>query len=161
MATGTIILPILGATPDPTNPPGLAFSTAGRPYLTFDTGTDELCLWTFDIPSNYASAPVCNVIYSAAVNSGTFQPSVEIMGVVDAADLDTDAWDTANAATATTVPGTIGLMDTISWAQTNDGSPSALAANGYAALRLRRDVSGDTAAGDVYVWAVSLEYTTT
>jgi len=160
MATGTILLPLLAASPDPTNPPGVLFSTAGRPYLAFDTTTDELCLWTFDVPVSYASAPVFNVIYSCAVASGTFQPSVEVMGVADAADLDTDAWDTANAATATTVPGTIGLQDTISWALTNDGSPSALAANGYAALRLRRDVSGDTAAGDVYIWAASMQYTT-
>ena len=161
MATGTIILPVIAAMGDPTNPPGLAFTAANRPYLAFNDTADELCLWAFQLPAEYASAPQFNVVYSSVANSGTFMPSVEVMAVADAADLDTDAWDTANAASATTVPGTIGLQDTIQWSLTNDGSPSAMAASGYVALRLRRDVSGDNHEGDVYVWACSLTYTTT
>lgn len=161
MATGTIILPILAAVPDPTNPPALAFTAANRPYLLFDGTTDELCSWHFIMPANYASAPVLKVLYSSEAGTSTSEAmEAEVMAVVDGADLDTDNYDTVNVSDAATSPATAGLQDTISITLTNDGAPSALAARSYAAIRLRRD-AGTGDASDLEVWAVSLEYTTT
>ena len=168
MATGTILLPILGATPDPTNPPAVLFTAANRPYLTFDASTDELCLWTFRMPENYASAPLLKVQYSmvSAVSGDANNEIViaaEVMSVDDGEDVDTDSFDTPNVSTTTVVPATAGLMDDLSITLTNDGSPSPMAANANVSIRFRRDAdnAADDAAGDMEVWAVSLEYTTT
>ena len=159
MATGTIILPILGATPDPTNPPGLAFTTAGRPYLTFDGTTDELCSWTFEMPSNYASGPIIRVHYSmASATTNNVAVRTEVMATADGEDIDTDNYAAVEASADATVPGTAGLSDIITDAL---GTPT-IAANDYIALRFGREnaTSGTNATGDMEVWAVSLEYTT-
>lgn len=159
MATGTVILPISGAELDATNPPGIVFVNSRR-KLTFDTDTDEVCRWIFRCPQDYASAPVAKVQYAMDVaTSGTLQWEVAIMAVSDGdtQDVDSDNFDTVNANSAT-VPGTVGYLDEISVALTNNGS---LAAGDWMCVKLNRDVGvGGDAAGDAEVWNVSLEYTT-
>ena len=161
MATGQINLSIPPQMYDATNPPGLEFTAAGRPYLTFQDTTDELCIWTFRMPANYSSAPVAKIQYSMATAT-TLEVivAVEIMAVSDGEDVDTDSYDTANTSAATTVPGTAGLMDEITLTLTNADS---LAAGDYVSVRFRRDANnaGDDATGDLELWAIALEYTTT
>lgn len=160
MATGTIILPLLAAVPDGTNPPGVAFTAAGRPYLTFDGTTDELCSWSFRIPQNYASALTIKVQYSmASATANNVAIRTEVMAIADGEDVDTDNYAAVEASADATVPGTAGLMDEISDAL---GTPT-VAAGDYISLRLGREngTSGSNATGDMEVWAVSLEYTTT
>lgn len=160
MATGTIVLPILGFNLDDTNPPAVQFSN-NRPKLVFDSATDEIIYIAFRMPSDYASAPVLKAQYSMA-SAITLEVIIgcEVMAVSDgdAQDLDADSYDTVNTSAATTVPGTVGYMDGISLALTNADS---LAAGDYVALKIRRDAdnAGDDAAGDMEVWAISLEYT--
>ncbi len=160
MATGTIILPVLSAVPDATNPPGLDFSTASRPFLTFDGTTDELCSWSFEIPSNYASGMTIRVHYSmASATSNVVAIRTECMAIADGEDIDTDNFAAVEASADAAVPGTAGLSDIIADALTTP----TLAANDYLCLRFGREngTSGTNATGDMEVWAVSLEYTTT
>jgi hypothetical protein len=161
MATGTIILPVLGASLDSANPPGLAFSQS-RPKLLFDDTTPQLAYWVFRMPANYASGLVAKIQYSmasAVANEVDFEVSVMAVTDADAQDLDSDSYDTANSGSAT-VPGTAGYLDEISVTLSNADS---VAAGDWVALRLARDAddaTNDDATGDAEVWNVSLEYTT-
>ena len=160
MATGTILLPIVAAIPDPSNPPARGFTAANRPYLLFDDTPDELVLWHFRTPTDYASALTIKWQYSmvsAATNVVAIR--TEIMAIADGEDIDTDSYSVVEASADATVPGTAGLMDEISDAL---GTPT-VAAGDYISLRVGREngTSGTNASGDMEVWAVSLEYTTT
>lgn len=160
MATGTILLPILAAVADATNPPALSFTTANRPYLEFDDTTDELCSWHFRMPVNYASDATIKVIYSmTSATTNVVAVRTELMAIADGEDIDTDNFSTVEASDDDTVPGTAGLSGEISDVLTTP----TIAAGDYVALRLGREnaTSGTNATGDMEVWAVSLEYTTT
>ena len=159
MATGTIVLPVPGKF-DATNPPGIAFSTAGRPHLLFDDTTDELMLWQFRMPANYASGLTIKWQYSmASATTNVVAIRTEVMATADGEDIDTDNYAAVEASADATVPGTAGLMDEISEAL---GTPT-VAANDYISIRAGREnaTSGTNATGDMEVWAISLEYTTT
>lgn len=160
MATGTIMLPIPAHWADPTNPPGLAFTAANRPYLTFDGTTDELCGWSFRMPENYSSALTIKVQYSmdtATANNVAIR--TEVQATADGENVETDNFSAVEASADATVPGTATFLDEISDAL---GTPT-VAAGDYIALRLGREnaTSGTNATGDMFIWAVSLEYTTT
>jgi len=162
MATGTILLPIMGCVLDAASPPGYAF-TNSRPKLLFNDTTDEIIYWTFRMPVDYASSPVLKVFYSmAGANTEdeiVFDCLVMAVSDGDAVDMDTDSYDASNAATKT-VPDTAGRPDEVSVTLANaDG----VAAEDFVALKAFRDADNiaDDAAGDMEVWAASLEYTTT
>lgn len=167
MATGHIILPILAAVPDPSLPPGIAFySGTNRPYLTFDgTASIEKCIWTFQMPSDYASAPNVDILWSAAsVTTGNVQWTIKIMAVT--ANTDTDAIGTDSYAAENTIQDSHLGTTATRLHLINTGTLSnadSLAASDYVALQLSRDYSDaeDTIAEDCYVHAVMLKYTTT
>ena len=160
MATGSILLPIPAHSADPTNPPGLAYTAANRPYLTFDGTTDELCLWTFRMPQDYGSGLTIYVQYSmATATADNIAIRTEVMAIADGEDVDTDSFSAVEASADKAVPtGTAGDMDVVSDAL---GTPT-VAARDYICLRFGREnaTSGTNATGDMEVWAVSLEYTT-
>lgn len=162
MATGTVILPILGCRFSSSSPPGLAF-TNDRPKLLFDDTTDEIVFWTFRMPVNYASAPVLKAFFSmAGANTDdeiVFDCLVMAVSDGDAVDMDADSYDAANAATKT-VPDLAGRPDEVSVTLTNE---DGVAAGDFVALQVFRDADNvaDDAAGDMEVWVVSLQYTTT
>ena len=161
MATGTILLSIPPQQLDSTNPPGFAVTAAGRPYLLFDGTTDELCLWAFRMPENYASGLTIKVQYSMVTAiTNVIRIRTEVMAKADTEDVDTDAFAAVEPSADDTVPATTaGLMGEISEALTTP----TIAAGDYIALRFGREnaTSGTNASGDMEVWAVSLEYTTT
>ena len=80
------------------------------------------------------------------------------MAIADTEDIDTDNFAAVEASADDTVPGTAGDMGVISDAL---GTPT-VAASDYIALRLGREngTSGTNATGDMEVWGVWLEYTT-
>lgn len=159
MATGTVLLPTLGAELDDTNPPGVSFVSSRR-MLLFDADTDEIIYYTFRMPQDYSSAPVLKFQYSmASATSGNVIVGCEVMAVTDGEAVDSDSYDTVNTSSATAVPGTAGLMDEISLSLSNADS---VAAGDYVALKIRRDAdnASDTATGDLEYWGAALEYTT-
>ncbi len=160
MATGTIILPLLGGVPDPTNPPAVAFTAAGRPHLLFDGTTDELVMWLFELPGDYSSGLTIRAHCSmASATTTNVALRTEVMAIADGEDIDTDNFAAVEASADATVPGTAGLSDII----TDALATPTVAANDYIALRFGREnaTSGTNATGDMEVWAVSLTYTTT
>jgi len=159
MATGTIILPIHGFVPDPTNPPAMAWTAAGRPYVLFDGTTDELGVWVFPLPSDYASGLTIYCQYSmASATANNIAIRTEVMAMADTEDVDTDNFAAVEASADDTVPGTAGLMGVVSDAL---GTPT-VAASDYIALRFGREnaTSGTNASGDMEVWNLWLQYTT-
>ena len=166
MATGTILIPILSGVFDGTNPPSVGFSTAGRPYLAFDQATDELIVYSFRMPENYASALVAKIIWSGSTSTTathTATWSVEVMATTPETDSvanDTDSFDTANTADDDILGTTAKRPQLVSITLTNADS---VAAGDYVAIRLSRDANAanDDLTEDAWVWAFSLEYTTT
>ena len=164
MATGTVILPVVGASFPATNPAALSFSSA-RGKLLFDDTIDESCLWTFRMPANYASAPVLKVQFSMAsdhdpAHKVEFEGSIMAVTPQDAQNMDADSYDTVNRGN-TTINDDLGYMEEVSITLTNADS---VAAGDFVSLKLARDADAtgenDNATGDAEVWAVSLEYTT-
>jgi len=167
MATGTILLPILAAVSDPTNPPGLAFTaTDSRPYLTFDDGSNiEGCVWSFRMPENYSSAPVAKIQWSGSsstTTSHTCQWSVFVMALTANTDGAADAEDfAAENVVADDILGTTAKrIQEVSLTLTNNDN---LAANDYVTIQLLRDYTDatDDLPEDAWLWGMSLEYTTT
>lgn len=166
MATGTILLPIPAHSADPTNPPGFGVTTANRPYLTFDSGTDELVLWTFRMPENYASAPALKIVWSGSSSTTTSHTVFwrgEVMAMTadtDSVAIDADSFDTINTVSDDILGTTAKRPQTVSLTLTNADS---VAAGDYVALRFGRDAdnASDDLPEDAWLWAVSLEYTTT
>lgn len=164
MATGTIILPIPPQGFDATNPPGLRWED-GVPELLFDGGsTNEPALWRFRMPENYASGLTAKLQWKmASATTGNVEFIVEVMAITpaDAADADTPSYATSNVTGAIAVPGTAGHVKETSLALSND---DGLAPGDLVWLKVARnaaDTTDDTAAGDLELAAISLEYTTT
>jgi hypothetical protein len=132
-----------------------------RPVLAFDASTDETAYWTLVAPqgiSGTLTAVVTYMMASATSGKVDFEGSIEAVSDGDAVDLDaTTSFDTANAITAPTVPGTAGHIDQFTITLTNQDS---IAAGDYVRFRLVRDAddaTNDTATGDCYVLTVDLQ----
>ena len=158
MVTGTINLSILGGIFDSTNPPGVGFTAANRPYLLFDGTTDELITWTFQLPQDYNGdlTLFCQYSMDYAVGNNV-AIRTEVMAIADTEDIDTDNYASVEASIDDTVPATPGNMSVVSDTLTTP----TLAAGDYIALRFGREntTSGNNANGDMEVWNIWLEYT--
>jgi hypothetical protein len=166
MATGTVILPLLAAVADATNPPGLSFST-GRPYWAFADAADEVLYFTLRVPADYASAPVLKFQWSGSASTTATETvtwACQVMNMTPDVDgaMDSDAYDTANTVDDDILGTTAKRLQEASMALTNDGSNGVLAAEDYIALKVFRDGDGgnDDLTEDAWLWALSLEYTT-
>jgi len=166
MATGTIILPILAAIPDPTLPPALKFASGtARPYLAFDgSASIEKCMWTFRMPSDYASALTAKIQWSGSSSTTvthTVQWSIFVMALTADTDgaADSDSYDSENVVSDDILGTTAKRIQEASLTLTNADS---VAAGDYVAIQLARDYSdaADDLVEDAWLWALSLEYTT-
>lgn len=136
-----------------------------RSYLAFDQTNPETCYSkAFRLPDAYASGTVtAKIAYcmQAGVTTGTVQFEIAVEAIADDAAHDLDAgmyFDSINdiPSTGETVPGTAGYMSILSGTLTNKDS---MAAGNYVRISLARDADDgthDTAAGDAYVFWVSL-----
>lgn len=154
-----LALPINGASLDSSTPAGLAFANS-IPYLAFDDAADEHAYFSFIMPSDFdnTASPTLKLRYSAAsATSGNVVFAAEVMAVSENEAQGSESYDTANSATDA-VPGTAGLVGYASITLTNRDS---LAADDLARIRISRDANNgsDTATGDIYLHAASLEYT--
>lgn len=166
MATGTILLPILAAIGDPTNPPGIAFASGtNRPYLTFDgTAAIEACVWTFRMPENYDSGLNAYIQWSGSsstTTSHTVQWTVKVMALTPDTDgaADSDSYDSENVVSDDILGTTAKRIQECSVALSNADS---VAAGDYVSIQLSRDYSdaADDLAEDAWLWGFTLEYTT-
>lgn len=165
MATGYIDFDMGGATADVTSPAGCEyFNNTGvtmKRWL-FDAATDEFIHFQFVIP-DYASALVVRAKFamtSATTNNIVVQAGLMAVTPGDSAAIDTGSLDTLNASSATAVGGTAGYMKDVTITMTNVDS---LAAGDQVFLKFGRDAdnASDNATGDMELYGLTLEYTTT
>lgn len=140
------------ATPDTRN---------GHPVLDFDDTTAETAIFSDILPRNYAGGGITVYVTWAATSatSGTIGWTVEIERVGVALDIDADSFASAQTITAATTSGTSGIPTTTNVAITDGANMDSLAVGEKFRLRLKRDVSNDTAAGDAEVLGVEIKET--
>lgn len=174
MATGSILLPIIGAIlPDgSTNNAAAQFervkSSAAAPslhfvQLLFDPSADEHAYWTFRMPANYASGPVLKLQWKANATTGDVV-WVGRLAAITPADTDTPnekALASANSATTSVNATEARRLVETSITLTNADS---VAAGDWVTLLVHRDADNgsDTLnSNDAELVSVTLEFTTT
>jgi len=172
MATGSILLPIIGATlPDGSASNAAAQfqrvkSSAAAPSLhfvelLFDPSTDEHAYWTFRMPANYASAPVLKLLWkaNATTNSVVWVGKLAAITPTDAETPNEKALGADNSATTAVNATEARRLVETSITLTNADS---VAAGDLATLCVFRDANNgsDTCTVDAELVAVTIEYTT-
>ena len=129
-----------------------------RPYLIYDAATSWCASWTFQLNSDYGTAPQVVFNYRmASATSGSFSMgwSVWKTSPAQAEDAQTEGYATVNTCTDSAVQGTAGRLDTVTCVLTNDDS---MAAGDTVTLRGCRDIA-DTATGNAELISAALRYT--
>ena len=163
MATGDTLLAFF---PSDNEPPASNYATLdirnGHPVLDFDTTTAEAAIFTGVLPRNYAGGGVTVYIHAAltSATTGTLGWLVAFERMSDGStDIDSDSFASDQTVTATTVPGTSGVILVLNVAVSNGANMDSVAVGESFRLRITRDVTNDTAAGDAELLAVELKET--
>jgi hypothetical protein len=130
-----------------------------RPVLDFDTTTQEAAIFTGIMPSDYAGGGVTISLWCAlsTATSGTVGWDVAFERTqVATDDIDSDSFATAQTVTAVTVPGTSGHVLKMTINVSDGANMDSIAAGELFRLRVRRDVTNDTAAGDAELLRVAM-----
>jgi len=151
--------------PSDNEPPSSNYATLdtrnGHVVLDFDTTTQESAIFTGLMPRHYAGGNIVVYIHCMLTSStsGTVGWDVTIERDADAGDdMDSDSWATAKTVTAVTVPGTSGVIKVLSVTLTAGATDTdSVAVGDVFRIRIRRDVSNDTASGDAELLAVELK----
>lgn len=133
-------------------------STERRLVLAYDAavgaGSEERCSWEAVAPQGLTGALTAVVFYSmASATTGGVRVGVAVEAVTPADAVDLDAatsYDTQNAASDTSVPGTAGHMEAISVTLTNADSMAAGDLVRFQLMRLNNHAD-DSASGDMHV----------
>lgn len=166
MATGHIEL-TGNVIPDFTAPCGMAHSN-NVPYYTFDDTANETFHVALTIPNNYASAPVLKMI-GAPITTQTGVKSVDFEAAVWATSA-TESLTSASFDTANTLSGGktdlasgigSGTMFLLTHTLTNADSMAVGDRVVIKVTRVATDTTNDTVVGDVAIFNVYFEYTTT
>lgn len=159
MASGNSLLTFLPLANEPPSSNYAAIDTRNsHPILDFDDTTQEAAIWSGVLPRHYGGGGITVYVhYSAVATTGTAGFDVAFERIGDGQqDVDADGFATAQTVTAVTVPGTSGNVDIASVAVANGADMDSIAVGELFRLRVRRDVTNDTAVGDVEVHAVEL-----
>lgn len=134
----------------------------GHLVLDFDTTTQETAIFSGLMPRHYAGGGVTVYVHAmlSSATTGTLGWDVSFERMSDATtDLDADSFATAQTITAATVPGTSGVVLVLNVAISNGANMDSVAAGESFRLRIRRDVSNDTASGDAELLMVEVKET--
>lgn len=150
--------------PTDNEPPTSNYATLSvrnnHPILQFDTSTQETAIFTDKLPQDISLVNGLSVYVqwvASTATSGTVGWDVSFERIADAGiDIDSDSFGTAQTITAATVPGTAGISDVTSVSFTQAQLPTSFAAGDMYRVRIRRDVSNDTATGDAEILSVEL-----
>ena len=134
-----------------------------HPVLDFDTATDEYAIFSAVMPQSYAGTTGVTVYVHYSMETATsgtcaWQVSFERIGDQQQ-DVDTDSWATANNIAAVTVPGTSGFVDVVNTTFTDGVDMDSVTAGELFRIRVNRDISADTGAGDAELHAVEIRET--
>lgn len=163
MASGDTLLVFM---PNDNEPPSSNYATLdtrnAHPVLDFDTTTQETAIFSGVLPRNYGGGGITVYVHAmlSSATSGTLGWDVSFERMSDATtDLDSDSFASAQTITATTVPGTSGVVLVLNVAVSNGANMDSIAVGEAFRLRIRRDVANDSATGDAELLAVELKET--
>ena len=134
----------------------------GHLVLDFDDSTQETAMFSAVMPRAYAGNGVTVYLHWGATTAivGTGGWDVSFEQISDSAqDIDSDGFATAQTVTAATVPGTSGQFKITSVAITDGANMDSVTAGEGFRIRIRRDVSADTAVGDLELMYVEIKET--
>jgi hypothetical protein len=132
----------------------------GHVVLDFDTTTQEAAIFSGVLPADYGGAGITVSIFCAltSATTGTVGWLVSIeRNDASSLDIDSDSFATAQTVTATTVPGTSGQLLKLSVNISNGANMDSLAAGELFRIKIERDVTNDTAAGDAELLRVTMK----
>lgn len=163
MATGNTLLTFH---PFNNEPPSSAYATLdtrnGHPVLDFDDTTQEAAIFTGILPRHYGGGGITVYVHWAATSatSGTGGWDVAFERIGNGSqDIDADSFATPQTVTAATVPGTSGNVSITDVAIADGANMDSLAAGESFRIRIRRDVTNDTATGDLELIGIEIKET--
>ncbi len=163
MASGDTLV-ILGAQEN--QPPTSNFATLdtrnSHPVLDFDASTNESAVFRSVMPRQYDGGGVTVYLHIAmtSATSGNTDWDVAFERIGDQQqDLDADGFAAANSVDNTTVPGTSGFVDIVAITFTDGADMASVAVGEAFRLKITRDATSDTAAGDAELLAIEIKET--
>lgn len=128
-----------------------------HPVLDFDTTTQETVYFHGVMPDNYDAEGITIELWWTATSatSGTIGWDVSLEQM-DGLDVDGDSFATAQTVTAATVSATNGTLQSSSVSIADGTAMDSLVAGDMFRLRVRRNVSADTATGDAELHMVEM-----
>ena len=165
MATGDTLLSL---NPLSSEPPATAYATLdsrnNHPVLNFDAANDESTYFSAILPRNYSGNGLTAYLHWAAAEAttGTVKWEAAFERMSDGTtDIDSNAFATAKAASAATVPGTSGFVEETTIAFSNSEIDGIVVGDSFR-LMVTRDANhstDDTAAGFAQLLMVELKET--
>ena len=147
-------------------PPASNFATLdvrnNHVVLDFDDTTAEYAIFRGILPRHYSGGGITVYVHYSATSAitGTAGWTVEFERIGDGSqDIDSDGFATAQTITAATVPSTSGHVDILNVAITDGANIDSIAVGESFRIRIKRDVTNDTAAGDLELMAIELKET--
>lgn len=130
--------------------------------LDFDATTDESAVFRGKMPRHYDGGGV-TVSISYAMSTATsgdidWDAAFERIGDQQQ-DIDSDGFAAVNSTDNTTVPGTSGNVDVVDITFTDGADMDSVAAGEEFRIKITRDASADTAAGDAELTVVEIRET--
>jgi len=161
MASGDTLLIF---TPLHNEPPASNYATIDlrnqHPVLDFDAATNESAVFSSVMPRNYDGGGITVYLHysMSSATSGTVDWDVAFERIGDQQqDIDSDGFASAKSIDDTTVPGTSGLVDVVSLSLSHGAEIDNTAAGNEFRIKVTRDATSDTAAGDAELLAVELK----
>ncbi len=153
MASGDTLLTFtpLHNEPPASNPATLDTRNS-HPVLDFDASTNEDAVFSAVMPRHYAGTTGITVYIHYAMSTATsgdvdWDVAFERIGDQQQ-DIDSDGFAAVNSVDNTTVPGTSGNVDIVNVTFTDGADMDSVAVGEGFRMKITRDASSDTAAGD-------------
>lgn len=164
MASGDTLLVFTALNNEPPATNYATFDVRNQhPVLDFDATTNESAVFSAIMPRNYAGTTGVTVYLHYAMStaeSGDVDWDVAFERIGDQQqDIDADGFTTVQSVDNTTVPATSGLVDIVSVAFTNGAQMDSVAVGEGFRIKVTRDATSDTAAGDAELLFVEIKET--
>jgi hypothetical protein len=163
MASGdTLLIFVPQSNEPPASNPATFDVRNGHPVLDFDATTNEIAIFSNNMPRNYAGGGLTAYLHYAmsTATSGDVDWDVAFERIGDQQqNLDSDGFAAANSVDNTTVPGTAGLVDIVNVTFTNGADMDSIAVGEGFRIKVTRDAVSDTAAGDAELRFIEIKET--
>lgn len=129
--------------------------------LDFDATTNESAIFSGVMPQHYAGGGVTvRIAYTmSSATADTIDWDADWEQTVDGDTVASDRFVGANSTDATTVPGTIRFLDTITITFTDGADMDSVSAGDMFRLKITRDATNDDATGDAELHWVEVQET--